>query len=155
MFRSACHIVDSELMRKFGLGNAAKVELQEILSPQSYQQGRRAHDITCRCAIHLLICLCLFSKNVKDNRNPFSDISHRALDHCIELLRQTALCHADASLTTFVWHPKKQRPMFNASESTHKCIDWSILMASVADRVVSEEEILRLKNPLIQPKNAF
>ncbi len=75
------------------------------------------------------------------------------LDHCVDLLRQTAMCHADASLTTFVWHPAKQRPMFNASESAHKCIDWSILMASIADRVVNEQEILQLENPLMQPQH--
>ena len=40
--------------------------------------------------------------------------------------------------------------MFNASESTHKCIDWSEFMASIADRVVGEKEIIRLENPLMQ-----
>ncbi|KAL8827046.1 MAG: hypothetical protein Q9191_003430 [Dirinaria sp. TL-2023a] len=71
------------------------------------------------------------------------------VDHCFEMLRQSAVCHADASLTTFVWHPEKTRPMFNASESVHRCVDWELLMDSVKDRVVDEEEILRLKNPLM------
>ena len=39
--------------------------------------------------------------------------------------------------------------MFNASESVHSCVDWDTLMTSVADRVVREEEILRLDNPLM------
>lgn len=72
------------------------------------------------------------------------------VDHCFEMLRQSAVCHADASLTTFKWHPEKSRPMFNASESIHKCVDWEMLMDSVKDRVVDEEEILRLKNPLMR-----
>lgn len=38
--------------------------------------------------------------------------------------------------------------MFNASESIHQCVDWDALMDSVRDRVVQEEEILRLDNPL-------
>ena len=72
------------------------------------------------------------------------------IDHCIELLRQTSLCHADtSSLTTFKWHPQKPRPMFNASESVHTCVDWGALMESVESRVVDEEEILRLGNPLM------
>ena len=70
-------------------------------------------------------------------------------DHCFEMLRQSAVCHADASLTTFKWHPAKTRPMFNASESIHTCVAWDRLMESLADRVVSDEEILRLDNPLI------
>lgn len=39
--------------------------------------------------------------------------------------------------------------MFNASESVHTCVDWELLMDSVKDRVVDEEEILRLQNPLM------
>ena len=65
------------------------------------------------------------------------------------MLRQSAICHADASLTTFKWHPEKVRPMFNATESIHPCVDWDVLMKSAAGRVVGEDEIKRLKNPLI------
>jgi len=65
------------------------------------------------------------------------------------MLRQSAVCHADLSLTTFKWHPEKARPMFNASESVHRCINWSGLMESFADRVVTMGEIERLKNPLM------
>ncbi|CAF9913551.1 hypothetical protein IMSHALPRED_001378 [Imshaugia aleurites] len=72
------------------------------------------------------------------------------VDHCFEMLRQAVLCHGDASLTTFKWHPAKTRPMFNASESVHTCVDWGRLMASVRDRVVDEKEILRLRNPLVR-----
>ncbi len=71
------------------------------------------------------------------------------VDHCFEWLRQSAVCHADASLTTFKWHPDKTRPMFNASESIHVCVDWQVLMESVKSRVVDETEILRLRNPLM------
>lgn len=65
------------------------------------------------------------------------------------MLRQSAVCHADTSLTTFKWDPKKTRPMFNASNTIHTCVDWDVLMKSAAGRVVEEDEILRLKNPLI------
>lgn len=40
--------------------------------------------------------------------------------------------------------------MFNASESIHSCVDWERLMDSIKDRVVDEEEILRLRNPLMR-----
>ncbi|KAL8654752.1 MAG: hypothetical protein Q9226_003316 [Calogaya cf. arnoldii] len=71
-------------------------------------------------------------------------------DHCFEMLRQSAVCHADASLTTFEWSPERSRPMFNASESLHMCVDWELLMESIENRVVHEAEILRLQNPLSQ-----
>ena len=71
------------------------------------------------------------------------------LDHCFEMLRQSAVCHADRSLTTFKWHPEKERPMFNASESVHWCVDWSIFTESFRNRVVSTKEIERLQNPFL------
>ncbi|KAL6721252.1 hypothetical protein ACLMJK_000354 [Lecanora helva] len=74
------------------------------------------------------------------------------IDHCFEMLRQSAVCHADASLTTFKWHPQKSRPMFNASESIHMCANWDLLMDSISDRVVAEDEILRLENPLMHER---
>lgn len=39
--------------------------------------------------------------------------------------------------------------MFNASESVHECVDWNVLMGSLAGRVVGEDEIFRLDNPLM------
>ena len=65
------------------------------------------------------------------------------------MLRQSAVCHADVSLTTFKWHPKKERPMFNASESIHRCVKWDTFADSFVKRVVKTEEIERLQNPLI------
>ena len=71
------------------------------------------------------------------------------LDHCFEMLRQAAVCHADVSLTTFVWNDTKEKPMFDASEKWHTCVDWEELMASTAERVVSDQEMARLKNPMM------
>ena len=39
--------------------------------------------------------------------------------------------------------------MFNASESIHVCVNWNALMGFAASRVVGEDEILRLRNPLM------
>ena len=40
--------------------------------------------------------------------------------------------------------------MFNATESVHRCVDWQGLMGSIEERVVSEEEIGRLENPVYE-----
>jgi len=74
------------------------------------------------------------------------------IDHCFEMLRQSAMCHADASITTFKWDPKASEPMFNASEAIHTCVDWEKLIESLAIRVIHEDEILQLKNPLMSTK---
>lgn len=59
------------------------------------------------------------------------------------------MCHADLSLTTFTWNETKTKPMFDARRSVHTCVDWDQLLDSTRGRVVSEEEIGRLVNPLI------
>ena len=71
-------------------------------------------------------------------------------DRCLDLVRQTTMCHADTTLTTFVWDPNKSKPMFNASESLHTCIDWKAFVSSFSDRAVTDDEIARLQNPLME-----
>lgn len=40
--------------------------------------------------------------------------------------------------------------MFNVSESMHTCVDWKQFMETTMNRVVSEEEMGGLQNPLLQ-----
>jgi hypothetical protein len=70
--------------------------------------------------------------------------------HCIELLRQEAMCRPDTSLTSFIWHPTTNLPMFNVTESSHTCVDWDAFMETTKSRVVSEEEMKKLENPLLE-----
>lgn len=65
------------------------------------------------------------------------------------MLRQSAMCHADASITTFKWDPSNVKPMFNISEAIHTCVDWDTLMQSLAGRIIQKEEIMQLQNPLM------
>ncbi|KAH5240235.1 hypothetical protein HBI71_219830 [Parastagonospora nodorum] len=71
------------------------------------------------------------------------------VDHCIELLRQSAVCRPDTSLTTFIWHPSTALPMFNVSESVHTCVNWDAFMEESRYRVIDRMELDRLKNPLL------
>ena len=70
------------------------------------------------------------------------------IDHCLDMLRQAAMCHADTSLTTFVWNETKRKPMFDAKSATHMCVDWDALIRSTQHRAVNVGEIQRLQNPL-------
>jgi len=67
-------------------------------------------------------------------------------DHCLDILRSAALCHADTTLTTFGW-ANKSKPMLNTRPINHKCVDWNALVGSVADRVVGRDEMAALVNP--------
>jgi Mycotoxin biosynthesis protein UstYa len=70
-------------------------------------------------------------------------------DHCLELLRAAAMCHADTtSLTTFMWR-ESEKPMLSMQRPLHQCVDWDELVASTRHRIVSSEELKHLKNPLL------
>ena len=70
-------------------------------------------------------------------------------DHCLDVLRSAAMCHADTTLTTFGWADQAQ-PMLNTRPIEHRCVDWDALMESVSNRVVARDEIAALVNPKTQ-----
>ncbi|KAH6675789.1 hypothetical protein B0J14DRAFT_699174 [Halenospora varia] len=76
--------------------------------------------------------------------------SHKSLhaDHCLEMLRASAMCHADRSLTTFKW-TRHQKPMLDTKRPQHICVNWDFLMSSVNDRLVSDDELARIRNPTL------
>ena len=69
-------------------------------------------------------------------------------DHCIEYLRQAAMCHGDTSLSAFEWDANKDKPVLSGRRSPHMCVDWSTIEAFAKERVVSKGELRRLENPL-------
>ncbi|KAF2162248.1 hypothetical protein M409DRAFT_58362 [Zasmidium cellare ATCC 36951] len=54
--------------------------------------------------------------------------------HCIDFLRQSALCHADTGLITYEWHPTSRIPLANITR--HQCVDWGKLSGWVEQRSV-------------------
>ena len=72
----------------------------------------------------------------------------RSIDHCIEYLRQAAICHGDTSLTVFEWIPNKSRPVLSPKHQPHICVDWDHLATSMKPRAISSGEFARLENPL-------
>ncbi|KAF2139772.1 uncharacterized protein K452DRAFT_352505 [Aplosporella prunicola CBS 121167] len=46
-------------------------------------------------------------------------------EHCIDFLRQSAMCHGDIGLITFEWKESSRIPVANAT--THQCVNWDKL----------------------------
>ncbi|KAM3066193.1 hypothetical protein ACMFMG_012153 [Clarireedia jacksonii] len=90
-----------------------------------------------------------YHPDVTEEDRPHWDIH---ADHCLDILRSAAMCHGDTTLTTFGWLDQ-EKPMLNTRPIQHKCVDWDLLMRSVKDRLVGQEEIAALKNPLLQGMN--
>jgi hypothetical protein len=71
------------------------------------------------------------------------------LDHCLDRIRSTIMCHPDvSSLTTFFWDVELQ-PKVNGTKTLHECVDWSVMLASIEQRTVSHKEISALRNPKV------
>ena len=76
----------------------------------------------------------------------FAHLSVHA-DHCIEMLRASALCHADGSLTTFKWSKNSLKPMLDLTRPSHTCVNWQVMTQSVVGRVVTQDEMDQMSNP--------
>lgn len=71
------------------------------------------------------------------------------VDHCVELLRASAMCRPDLeTLTTFQWREGMLKPLLSPERPLRRCVDWDILMESLGDRVIGDEELAELENPL-------
>ncbi|CAN8099827.1 unnamed protein product [Discula destructiva] len=69
-------------------------------------------------------------------------------DHCLEVLRQGAMCAGDASLTTFNWEPGKLRASVDLNgRAKQVCVDWNTLISSIKDRSVGQDEYDAMVNP--------
>ncbi|EFQ35644.1 uncharacterized protein GLRG_10788 [Colletotrichum graminicola M1.001] len=55
-------------------------------------------------------------------------------DHCLDFLRQSAMCHADVGVITFQWSPKSLVPVANATH--HQCANWDKLAQWTKGRTV-------------------
>ena len=58
----------------------------------------------------------------------------RKSEHCLDFLRQSAMCHGDIGLITFEWSPTNRIPVANAT--THQCVNWNKLDQWTKDRSV-------------------
>lgn len=66
-----------------------------------------------------------------------SDLETNAYDcaaHCIDFLRQSAMCHGDVGLITYEWNPLNRIPLANITQ--HQCVDWTRLSGWMEERSV-------------------
>ena len=88
---------------------------------------------------------------VRDSRRLMVHVSKngglRHLGHCIDWLRNAAMCHTDtSSLAVFKWDAGP-RPMLNTHRVPHRCVGWNEMLTSHEDRMVGHEEAASLINP--------
>ncbi|KAH8746326.1 hypothetical protein BGZ57DRAFT_917816 [Hyaloscypha finlandica] len=68
-------------------------------------------------------------------------------DHCIDVLRQAILCHADVSLFTLEWSQDMPMPRADFSHE-HTCKDWRRIFEWAGQRSIPEEKMKSLQHPI-------
>ena len=58
------------------------------------------------------------------------------------------MCKADTSIRTFKWDKDPSRPMLKLEGPPHDCVNWDELASTMESRVVAEEEMDELMNPI-------
>ncbi|KAJ6784909.1 hypothetical protein PWT90_02382 [Aphanocladium album] len=56
-------------------------------------------------------------------------------DHCLEILRQSVMCHADTSMITMTWEPTSKFPAADF-QNVHECKNWDALYEWQKERSV-------------------
>ena len=62
-------------------------------------------------------------------------------EHCIDMLRQSIMCHADTSPMTMRWGTSDKVPLGNTS-SQHECVNWHRI-----DEWAREREVVDVLKP--------
>ncbi|KAI1378903.1 hypothetical protein F4677DRAFT_382688 [Hypoxylon crocopeplum] len=62
------------------------------------------------------------------------DLNRKHNEHCIDFLRQSAMCHGDVGLITYSWHAQELFPVPNSTH--HTCVNWNKLDKWTKDRSV-------------------
>jgi hypothetical protein len=70
-------------------------------------------------------------------------------EHCIDFLRQSAMCHGDVGLITFEWSPTNLIPIANGT--SHQCVNWEKLDAWTKERSVDMLQPGWLVHPTLGP----
>ncbi|KAK4508358.1 hypothetical protein PRZ48_002096 [Zasmidium cellare] len=89
------------------------------------------HELHCLKRLHQYMYQEHYFPNLTTEQREMNLI-HNA--HCIDFLRQSALCHADTGLITYEWTSSTRIPLANITR--HQCVDWERLSGWVEERSV-------------------
>ncbi|WPH02707.1 Hypothetical protein R9X50_00557500 [Acrodontium crateriforme] len=123
----AIGITDSEWLESNSEGEFA------VLVDEGVGHGKHLASFD---VFHQLHCVDLLRKGIRrdyydKHEGSFAGASekivHGHLEHCVEILRQTLMCHGDTSLLTYNWVKGREMPYPNFN-TLHVCKDWDALV---------------------------
>lgn len=69
-------------------------------------------------------------------------------DHCIDTIRKFIMCRADVAIQTLHWKDDQRTPAHNF-ETEHECLNWGVLDAWAASRMVDIHDPKMLTHPTL------
>ena len=63
------------------------------------------------------------------------------VDHCLESLRQSAICSPDINIFTLAWEPGRAKPNIEFPQA-HACVDWKVLSAWTKRRAATYMDVV-------------
>ncbi|KAG9236804.1 hypothetical protein BJ875DRAFT_203897 [Amylocarpus encephaloides] len=91
----------------------------------------------------------LFVENYYPNMTEAEeDRENRHVDHCLEYLREAAMCRGDPTLVPFHWEEGKP---FSSQESVHECINWESFANWAESRKIDASQYSKLSDDVVYP----
>ncbi|KAJ5245945.1 hypothetical protein N7468_000928 [Penicillium chermesinum] len=88
------------------------------------------HEIHCVKILRRFLNMDYYYPNITKEKLDFEKVH---ADHCLEYLREAAMCRGDTTLTTFFW--KNEIP-YSRVYSDHECVNWEALDTWARSRMV-------------------
>lgn len=66
------------------------------------------------------------------------------VDHCLESLRQAAMCAPDLNIFTLAWESDRRKPDVTFPQA-HACIDWTALSMWTKSRAATYVDVVGFK----------
>ncbi|KAK1981467.1 hypothetical protein LZ30DRAFT_592653 [Colletotrichum cereale] len=104
------------------------------------------HELHCLKRIHHFMYSDHYFPGLSEHQKELNRLHN---EHCIDFLRQSAMCHADIGLITYSWHADQRMPIANAT--SHQCVKWDRLAEWTHERAVDMMKPDWLMHPTMGP----
>ncbi|KAI0505384.1 hypothetical protein F5B22DRAFT_628018 [Xylaria bambusicola] len=100
------------------------------------------HELHCLKRIRQYMYMDYYFPSISEHQKEINRLHN---EHCIDFLRQSAMCHGDIGLITYSWHADQLMPIANAT--SHQCVDWNKLSHFTRSRSVDMMRPNWLRHP--------
>lgn len=98
------------------------------------------HELHCLRQLRFYLYRDMYYANITEAQENYL---HSHLDHCIETLRLTIMCHGNTGVYSFAWDDPTAHKPATQSNSRSVCVKWSSIETWSYSRMTSSDPLLR------------